>query len=154
MILFITNLISQGNIDKLKKQLLYFKRNIIKDIFKLNLHRFEKLNDYVRKLENKYNDIFNTINAFSDYFNKNMDTPIANFWELKENKLFNLDYKMFDFPNEKQNYFVKFENMDINSPNIFVPIINIDENKLKCCYDTLNINLGKISQYIIRENLR
>lgn len=110
MILFITNLISQGNIDKLKKQLLYFKRNIIKDIFKLNLHRFEKLNDYVRKLENKYNDIFNTINAFSDYFNKNMDTPIANFWELKENKLFNLDYKMFDFPNEKQNCFVKFEN--------------------------------------------
>ena len=49
--------------------------------------------------------------------------------------------KCLIFQKKKKNLFIKLDEMDIN---IFVPIINIDENRLKCCYDTLNINLGKI----------
>jgi len=51
---------------------------------------------------------------------------------------------MFEFPKEKENAWINLYEMDVNSPNLFIPIINIDENEIKCWYETLNINLGNI----------
>jgi hypothetical protein len=73
-----------------------------------------------------------------------INSQIENFLKLNEYWLFRLDFKIFEFPFKKENPLIIFDKMNINSANIFIPIINIDNNNLKYCLDTLNINLGKI----------
>ena len=143
------NDILNGEINKeklftLKKNLENFTKDI-SQYFKININdKFPSLNECIGNIENDYKDIYNEINSYNDSFKKDIIIHIENFLKLDANGLFRLDFKIFEFPKENEKYWIKLDKMNINSPNLFIPIINIDDNKLKCCFDTLNINLGKI----------
>ena len=136
--------INENNIIILEKNLGIFPKDISM-YFRINMNdKFPSLNKCITKIENDYKEQFLSINSYNDSFIRDIKIQIENFLKLEVYGLFRLDFRIFKFPNKKEKPWIQLDKMNINSPNLFIPIINIDNNNLKCCFDTLNINLGKI----------
>ena len=77
------NSINSYYISELIKILLEISKDDISQKFKLNKNRFEELSDIVRILENKYNEIYSTIDSYSEAFNKKLKDQIQSVLELE-----------------------------------------------------------------------
>ena len=128
------------NFEKLMKLL-----NDIKKMLVLNKNNFEDLKELLKELDKEISDFITKLNNFYSNFKVLNKEILAEFFNLKRTKIFNLDFSLPDLPESIKNSNVYLNKMNKDSKNLCVPIINIDSegNNLICCYKSLDLNLGR-----------
>lgn len=118
----------------------------------INMNEFEQLNNFSKKLKTVISPYNLNLKKYYEEYNNNPKKILFEYFEIikkKEIFLTNLDFSLPVVPEiiaEKINY----EKMNEKSENLFIPIINYDNEgkKLISSFDSLDLNLGKTFPYL------
>ena len=126
----------------------------VKNSLKLNNEDYENLNNLSQELEKEIDIFLKKLNNFNQNYNKEVKIIFKEFFSIKNENPFCLDFKIPEIPNEIYNSKINLDSMNnINLDKICIPIISLDSEgkNLKCCYESLHFNLGKICPIYYQE---
>ena len=123
----------------------------------INMNEFEQLNDLSQKLKQKISNFKLNLKEYYKKYDNNPKKILYEYFEIIKDKnifLDNLDFSLPVIPEiDSENIFYEKMNEKLNKnskeklneiyQNLFIPIINYDneKKKLKCSFDTLELNL-------------
>ena len=115
-------------------------------MLKININDYKKLNKISREFDKEISNLFEQLINYYDIYEISVKEFLLEFFEIIEKKFFKLDFKLSKIPLETTETNIQLNKMKEDSENLCVLIININSegNNLKCCYKTLDLNLGKI----------
>ncbi len=126
----------------------------VKNSLKLNYEDDENLNNLSQELEKEIDIFLKNLNNFNQNYNKEVKIIFKEFFSIKEENPFCLNFKIQEIPKKIHISKINLDSIDnIKLKQICIPIISLDNEgkNLKCCYESLHFDLGKICPIFYQE---
>ena len=117
-----------------------------KEMLKLNPDNFVNLIDLSKELEKEILDLYSYLNDYYINYKKSLKEKLNSFFSIEERDIFGLDFALPEIPKEITRTYIDLKNLNKDSKNLCVPILNLDSEgkNLICSYKSLELNLGQI----------